>query len=96
MTDRTAGQQLPPTPAEWTDMANGHVIWLHLAWTIAHGKDRTGEIPEDARRELDVGLDRVVDFHERLMELAVAAKERLRRSKCARGRSPHGVRSSTS
>jgi hypothetical protein len=66
-------------------MANGHVIWLHLAWTIAHGRDRAAELPEDARRELDEGLGRVVDFHERLMELAVAAKERLRRSDFGQG-----------
>jgi hypothetical protein len=80
MTDQTA-PQLPPTPAEWTDMADGHVIWLHIAWALAHGKDnRAAEIPEDARRELDEGLRRVVDFHERLKVLAVAAKERLRRS----------------
>jgi hypothetical protein len=77
-------------------MANGHVIWLHLAWTIAHGKGNRGaELPDDARRELDEGLGRVVDFHERLMELAVAAKERLRRSKCAQDGPPHSVRSAT-
>jgi hypothetical protein len=59
-------------------MADAHVIWLHIAWAIAHGKDnRAAEIPEDARRELDEGLGRVVDFHERLRSLAVAAKERL-------------------
>ena len=78
MTDQTAKQQLPPSPAEWTDMADAHVIWLHIAWAIAYGKhNRADEIPEDARRELDEGLGRVVDFHERLRLLAVAAKERL-------------------
>jgi hypothetical protein len=89
MADQTA-RQLPPTPAAWTDMANGHVIWLHLAWTIAHSKDnRVAELPEDARRELDEGLGRIVDFHERLMTLAVAAKERLAAAPC-------GVRSGAS
>jgi hypothetical protein len=59
-------------------MADGHVVWLHIAWAIAHGKDnRAAEIPEDARKELAEGLDRVVDFHERLRLLAVAAEERL-------------------
>jgi hypothetical protein len=79
MTDRTAGHQLPPTPAEWTDMADGHVIWLHLAWTIAHGKDnRAAEIPEDARRELDERLGRVVfENYDAIIDAACAAWRKL-------------------
>jgi hypothetical protein len=74
MTDQTAKPQLPPSPAEWADMAHGHVVWLHIAWALTHGKDnRAAEIPEDARRELDEGLGRVVDFHERLRLLAFEA-----------------------
>ena len=59
-------------------MADGHVVWLHIAWALAHGKDnRAAEIPEDARRELDEGLGRVADFHERLRLLAAEERERL-------------------
>jgi hypothetical protein len=64
-------------------MADAHIIWLHIAWAIAYGKNnRAAEIPEDARKELDEGLCRVVDFHERLMSLAVAARERLACPSC--------------
>jgi hypothetical protein len=69
--------ELPPTPAEWTDMADSHLAWLRIAWTVANREaTHSVEVPDDAREEIDEGLSLVVDFHERLMSMAVAARER--------------------
>jgi hypothetical protein len=62
-----------------------------LFGSISLGRSLTERIiappryPEDARRELDEGLGRVVDFHEKLRSLAVEAKERLRRPEMSFG-----------
>jgi hypothetical protein len=85
--DRSNSTTTPADARRVGRYADGHVIWLHIAWAIAHGKDNcAAEIPEDARRGLDEGLGRVVDFYERLKVMAVAAKERLRRSELAKAR----------
>ena len=72
-------KELPPTTAEWMDMASAHLTWLRVAWVFANKEPQNPdfEMPDEAREELDEGLSHAADFHERLMLLANTARDRL-------------------
>ena len=58
-------------------MADAHLVWLRIAWVIMNRENnRLVEIPDEGREEIAEGLGLAVDFHERMMSLSVAAKER--------------------
>jgi hypothetical protein len=71
---------VPPSPAEWHNMENTHLVWLRIAHVIANApsdecvKELAASMPDEAT--FAKGLAAAASFFHEFAELAAAAESR--------------------
>lgn len=72
----------PPSNAEWTSLANPHLISLRLAWLTLHKSKPeliaiADQLGDDGVMELIAGIGRTTDWFKSLHEVMLAAECRI-------------------